>query len=70
MLLDPAEDLLFWEADIRLDSNVWNEPALDVRINGFHVDLQQCLQFFRCKHLRKIPGTWLALYGGSFVLHS
>ena len=57
MLLDPDQDLLLRKADICLDPNVGNQSALDLGIDGLHIDLQERVQFFYGEHLRHIPAN-------------
>jgi hypothetical protein len=42
---DPVQHFLLSKPEVRLDTNIWDEPTLDIAIDRFHVDPEKGLEF-------------------------
>ena len=52
LLINPIEYFLADETQVRLDTNVRDEPFLDVCVNRLHIDLEERFKLHGRKHLR------------------
>jgi hypothetical protein len=57
---DPVQHFLLSKPEVRLDTNIWDEPTLHIAIDRFHVDPEKGLEFPGSEDFGELGGVRLS----------